>query len=490
MAFEFSSNHVQEISLDNLTSGNFLVIAIEVARKLKWKISSIREDGFIAYTKMSMRSFSEEVNIKILHKTVELKSECTGIQIIDWGKNKENISNFIYSFNEIKDSFTIEELDQKFEEIKPIFISKEEVILTHSSSAIKEKLTGILSIFKPTHGYFITPIIIDLNIVVFLIMAIKGVDVFAPDSDSLILWGANFRPLTLDGQWWRLFTSIFLHIGIFHLLMNTIALLYIGLLLEPRLGKTRLISSYVLTGIVASATSLWWHDLTISAGASGAIFGLYGVFLALLTTNLIEKHLRSALLISIASFVGYNLILGLQGNIDNAAHIGGLLSGIVIGYSMVPSLKRNDDLRSKLNHIAFATVITIALCTLIFKSIIPYQFEKYGSLVERFVELESMALEMFEMPESTPAEDLLFEIKTRSLYYWNENKKIINEANLLYLPDPILDRNKKLLQYCELRIQSCQLIYKAIEESTDDYSSQITETNDEIEAILNELNIK
>jgi rhomboid protease GluP len=127
---------------------------------------------------------------------------------------------------------------------------------------------------------------------------------------------------------------------------------------------------------------------------------------------------------------------------------------------------------------------------LIFKSIIPYQFEKYGSLVERFVELESMALEMFEMPESTPAEDLLFEIKTRSPYYWNENKKIINEVNLLYLPDPILDRNKKLLQYCELRIQSCQLIYKAIEESTDDYSSQITETNDQIEAILNELNIK
>ena len=138
----------------------------------------------------------------------------------------------------------------------------------------------------------------------------------------------------------------------------------------------------------------------------------------------------------------------------------------------------------------FSTAITIALCTLIFKSIIPYQFDKYNSLVERFVVLESMALEMFEMPESTPKEEFLFEIKTRSLYYWNENKKIINEADLLYLPGPIQIRNKKLLEYCELRIKNCQLIYKSIEESTVDYSLKINQTNDQIESILNELSIK
>jgi rhomboid protease GluP len=490
MAFVFYSKHIQEIPLDNLTSEHFLVIAIDVVRKLQWKISSIFENGFIAYTKIPVRSFNEEVNIRILDKTVELKSESTGIQILDWGKNKENISNFTHSFNEIKNSFTIEELDQKFEELKPLFISKEETILIQPPSAIKEILTGILSVFKPTQGYFITPILINLNIILFIIMVMKGAHIFSPDSQSLILWGANFRPLTLNGQWWRLFTSIFLHLDFFHLLMNTIALFYIGLLLEPRLGKTMLISSYVLTGILASTTSLWWHDLTISAGASGAIIGLYGVLLALLTTNLIEKHLRSALMIITASFVGYNLVLGLQGNTDNAAHIGGLLSGVVIGYSIVPILKRNDDLRSKINYVLFSTAITIALCTLIFKSIIPYQFDKYNSLVERFVVLESMALEMFEMPESTPKEEFLFEIKTRSLYYWNENKKIINEADLLYLPGPIQIRNKKLLEYCELRIKNCQLIYKSIEESTVDYSLKINQTNDQIESILNELSIK
>ena len=79
-------------------------------------------------------------------------------------------------------------------------------------------------------------------------MAINGVNIMLPDNGSLLNWGANFRPMTLDGQWWRLLTNCFLHIGIFHLLMNMYALLYIGVLLEPLLGRTRFLSAYLLTG--------------------------------------------------------------------------------------------------------------------------------------------------------------------------------------------------------------------------------------------------
>jgi len=103
--------------------------------------------------------------------------------------------------------------------------------------------------------------------------------------------------------------------------MNMYALLYISLLLEPHLGRTRFLTVYLLTGLTASLASLWWHNLTISAGASGAIFGMYGVFLSMHTTNLIEKSARKALLTSIAVFVGYNILNGLKPNsgIDNAA---------------------------------------------------------------------------------------------------------------------------------------------------------------------------
>ena len=127
--------------------------------------------------------------------------------------------------------------------------------------------------------------------------------------------------------------------------------LYIGLLLEPRLGTIRFLGAYILTGIAASITSLWWHDLTISAGASGAIFGMYGVFLAMLTTNLIEKSARKALLTSIGVFVFYNLVNGMKGGIDNAAHIGGLVSGLLTGYAFYPSLKRPEAINLKFSLI-------------------------------------------------------------------------------------------------------------------------------------------
>ena len=121
--------------------------------------------------------------------------------------------------------------------------------------------------------------------------------------------------------------------------MNMYALVYIGLLLEPYLGKTRLAVAYVLSGAAGGATSVFWHEVVVSAGASGAIFGLYGVFLAMLTTNLMEKSARKSLLISIGVFVFYNLANGMKAGIDNAAHIGGLISGLLIGYAYYPELK-------------------------------------------------------------------------------------------------------------------------------------------------------
>lgn len=487
MASGLSPRHIQEISLDSLSAKHFLIIALETAKKLNWNIGLISENGFIAYTKFSLSSYSEEVKVKITDKTVFLKSECTGSQLIDWGKNKENVLNFIDSVNEIKDKYSEEELSRKYEEITPSFVSKDEDILNQAPSTLKEKLTGVLSIFKPTHGYFITPILINLNIAIFIIMALSGVNVFLPDNESLISWGANFRPVTLEGEWWRLFTCCFLHIGIFHLLMNMYALLYIGLLLEPYLGKTRFLATYMLTGIASSTTSLWWHDLTISAGASGAIFGMYGVFLAMLTTNLIEKSARKALLTSIVIFVGYNLINGLKGGIDNAAHIGGLVSGILIGYSFYPSLKNEDD--KKLKHglvIAFSIIIVI-ISSIVYSNITPFEIEKYDKKMKDFVACESMALEMYKMGDNVPDERLLHEVKTRSIYYWEKNIKLINEVEQLYLPTPVHERNKVLLHYCELRLKSCELICKLLEEQNNIYESQLEDINKEIEKIVKEL---
>jgi membrane associated rhomboid family serine protease len=193
-------------------------------------------------------------------------------------------------------------------------------------------------------------------------MAINGAGIFDADGYTQVTWGSNFTPLTLSGDWWRLITCMFIHFGIIHLAMNTYALYMAGIYLEPMLGKTRFIVAYLCTGIVASIASLWWHSEGVnSAGASGAIFGMYGVFLALLFTNLIPKQIRGALLQSIGVFVVFNLIFGMKAGVDNAAHVGGLVSGVIIGFVYYPLLKKNETgIKSRVALAAIAGITVLS----------------------------------------------------------------------------------------------------------------------------------
>lgn len=203
-----------------------------------------------------------------------------------------------------------------------------------------KKHNSILSVLIPRRGFIATTVLIYVNIVIFILMAIAGVGIFMPDTLGLLEWGADFGPLTLTGDWWRTFTCNFVHIGIFHLIMNMYALLFICLWLEPLIGTRRMFFSYILTGLCSAACSLFIHSDLISAGASGSIFGLYGIFLAFLFSHRIEKSQRQALLASILVFVGYNLLNGMQSGVDNAAHAGGLISGIMLGYVYVFAYKQ------------------------------------------------------------------------------------------------------------------------------------------------------
>lgn len=201
----------------------------------------------------------------------------------------------------------------------------------------------MLEFFIPKKGFFVTPIIIDLNLLIYLGMIISGLGLVSFKGSDLLNWGANFRPLTTDGQWWRLLTSTFLHGGLMHILANMYGLLFVGIFLEPLLGAKKYAFVYLLTGILASVASIWWYDATVSVGASGAIFGLYGFFLACLLLKVFPPEFGKAFLASTLVFVGFNLLMGFTGGIDNAAHIGGLLSGFILGLIMSRQLKQQVE---------------------------------------------------------------------------------------------------------------------------------------------------
>lgn len=484
------AKYKQSISTDNLPDHVFIALAIEAAKSLGWNIGNKTENGFNAFTQFSMSSFGEEIKVSIEYGIADLKSECTGNQLIDWGKNKKNITELIAAIDQLKATHSHEEILAKAETQQAVAAQEDEVALIQDPTSGKENMGGFFSFFKPMKGYFITPILVNINILVFILMVISGVNVFLPDSESMIRWGANFRPVTLGGEFWRLITCCFLHIGIFHLLMNMYALIYIGLLLEPHLGRTRFLACYILTGLTASTASLWWHDLTISAGASGAIFGLYGVFIAMLTTDLIEKSARKALLLSVGIFVGYNIINGFKPNsgIDNAAHLGGLLGGLLIGYAFLPSLKKPAENKLKWATAGLLSLLTLASSFMVYKKL-PNDIAAYDKEMKRFATLETMALQVFQMPENTSNKVLMKELEDRGIYFWNENLELVKNCEKMDLPAKIKTRNKLLKEYCVLRIESYELLYKSLAENTRTYDAELNAYNQKIENVIREIEV-
>ncbi|HEX6227161.1 MAG TPA: rhomboid family intramembrane serine protease [Chryseolinea sp.] len=488
MAFGVSPRNIQEQIFDGLTYEELLITAFETANKLNWKIGFTSQRAFIAYSKFSMSSWGEAIHVNVEHQKLIVKSECTGNQIIDWGKNKQNVDAFFNAFKETMGKLSPDDIAHRYQQL-----GTDVTAPSHLIKAPSKKLAGLgghfFSFFIPAKTYFITPIIINLNILVFVVMILSGVDVMLPDTESLIVWGANFRPATLGGEWWRLLSSCFLHIGVIHLLMNVYALMYIGMQLEPMLGKRRFLLAYLLSGVAGSVNSLYWHELTVSAGASGAIFGMYGVFLAMLTTNLIERAARQTMLTSIAIFVGYNLLNGVRGGIDNAAHIGGLIAGLVIGYSFYPSLLKPNE-----EKLRYLTMTMVSLAVLTYAFVIyqrtPNDIGTYEQKMNEFVTIESLALGFYNKDLSAPKEELLKEIKDHGIHYWKEGMRIIAEADKLSLPEVLHAKNKKLIKYCDLRIKCYQLIYKAVAENTENYKIEIENYDKQIEDIVKELSIQ
>lgn len=483
MAVGFTPRHTESLSIEPYTEQEFLALAVEAANKEGWQITYLSEAGFIASTNNGMFTWNAEAKLKIEGNIAQITSESAGSEMIDWGKNRKNVHAFIDAFNTVKHQYDKERLHVIWTDLQHYFVDKQEDILILPPQSTKEKTKDFFSLFIPKKEFFVTPLLIDLNLIVFLLMALSGTNIMEPDSQSLLDWGANYRPLTLNGQWWRLLSSCFIHIGIIHLLLNMYALLYIGALLEPLLGKTRFFLAYILTGLAASTTSMWWHDYTVSAGASGAIFGMYGVFLAMLTTNLVEKTARQSMLPSIVVFVGYNLAFGLSPGIDNAAHIGGLLSGIMIGYGYYAVLS-SQKLKPVIMYVSLS-IMTLCYVGYFYLNT-TNDLGLYDAKMEEFGLLEQQAMKINEI-DNLPREQQLEFIQKSGIDNWKRSIDIILEADKLDLPEVLHEKNYSMIAYCQARIKSYELIYRSVAENSFNYQPEIDLYNKRADSIVQKL---
>jgi rhomboid protease GluP len=188
----------------------------------------------------------------------------------------------------------------------------------------------------PRRDAYGLPILLELNILVFVVMLLTSTGAASFDTSQLLAWGANYRPSLHGLGLFRLISSQFIHGSILHLLNNMYALIFAGVALAPITRKVGLIACYLLAGLGGSVASAVVHPATVSVGASGSIFGLFGVLLTLLALR-DERiaQLRSFILVNVLIFVGLNLLLGsISTGIDNAAHLGGLATGILLGLGL------------------------------------------------------------------------------------------------------------------------------------------------------------
>ncbi len=246
--------------------------------------------------------------------------------------------------------------DTKFDEEGVNLFMKITDDIAHKNEENGKRAEEIFAIRKP----YVTYALLAINILLFIIMVfVSGDGIYGFQTETLVKFGGNVKSLVLNGEYWRLIASAFLHDGFLHLICNMYALYVLGIQLENFFGKTRFAIIYLFSAITGNLLSLVFADPNVvSIGASGAIFGLFGSLLYF--GYYYRVYLGTVLRTQIVPVILINLLFGIvTPGIDNAAHIGGLIGGIFI--SMGIGVKFKSTKSDMINGMIVSTLYLLFL---------------------------------------------------------------------------------------------------------------------------------
>eukprot|EP01132_Coremiostelium_polycephalum_P011510 gene11510-14095_t len=490
------------IPLGEFPADRYLIIVKKVIENLGWKLSSVSASGVIAYTGLSFQSYSEEISVRITAGFAIFKSECIGIQLLfnDYGKNEQNLEKF---FNEFE--YVQYHLKDHWEEELHAFSLLEgrqgDPGLESPALAAKDKIKNIFYLFYPRKGYFVTPLIVDLNILFWFFCAffsviylglyqqgkIKGAG-GAPDFESLYhFFGANSREQFIKGQWWRLLSQQFVHFSFWHLFSNMYALIYIGLMVENKLGSLKTLCIYLLSGICAGVLSLVYHKTGVMGGASGAILGMFGAFLALLLSKAFERNAARALLISTMILVSYMLLNGwIKNKVDNAAHIGGLISGFLLGLLFFRDRFFGRPVPLLLRYSLGVLLVggTVAVSVLMIPR---YQIKAFETLQREYLSNWIDFNQVYRIERDFPKEKKLKIIRESGLEKWKENVRLVKKMNRLLLDDQQVLQREYDGKIAEKGLRLAKLMYEQSEKGSPVFKMEIGKLMMDIEKLKTEL---
>lgn len=463
------------VVLPGRRAGHALVLTYEAAKRMGWNFVTIKSGELACLLRDPA---GREILIRFTFGAEKVNLACTGVSDEEARHLAAAFEKTVAALSGLADTET---LDEEYRALHHAYFAGEQ--------PEQKPQPGLAGIIRPVAGYRVTPVLLLINVFIFLVMVGSGVNWLMPDPEVIMQWGANYKPLTLNGGWWRLLTAGFLHFGIIHLAMNMFALVQIGQTIERFIGSWRFLIAYLIALISGNILSLAWNDISISAGASGAVFGMFGVFLALLTTKLIARSVRRTLLMSMISVIGFNLIFGLQAGIDNAGHIGGLIGGMLAGYAMVPALRKQDkSLRGYvLPGLLGVLVIALAFITL---TKLPNDYPALNKRMEEIALLEEKAMAVINNSDAESDPTLPGRIYNEGIPAWKRIIYLTGEIDSLNLPDAYKENNLRVRKYAELQLKLYELHFNAATADSQTYDEEIKQTEREIEKLFKEIKKK
>ena len=444
------------------TKEQYLMLVQLSMTDLHWQADLTGPYQVAGRTKMNIFNAGQLITATVTGDTLSLTSHNGKLIVLDPNKNASNINNL-----------------QEYIRLNASIWSPEQLNTLYVDQLAAPINPIISSLVTGASAYYATYSLIGINVLVFLIMVCNGVSFSSPNTMDIYHWGANIRLYTLGGEWWRLVTSNFLHIGFLHLFFNMYALFFVGRYLEPILKKWNFLLMYLCTGVLASLMSIWWTGSRVSAGASGAIFGLYGIFIALMTTKIIDHRMRLGLLQSFVIFVLYSLFAGMQPGIDNAAHMGGLLSGLLFGYLFYGFYHFKKSL---LSGGLIITVVTTLFCSgyVVLNKTPKIKMIRYSN---HFAENENKALAIRDHINQKSSQSRMSLYKDVAAPAWQNCLKILDSISKVAQDTLISQKRISLLRgYIQFRIKENDLL---IARENGHFNQE-----DELDSIRNEVYLK
>ena len=483
-------HHTKDILVENMDTGDLPALAFGALEQLQWRVTYANDERIIAYTPRKWNRWEHQVIITILDNEVSVTSTSVhGERKDKW--NEKFTEAFSQAFELAKSRAGVREITEW----------RRKMIATNDATEAEERETAL--VLNPgKQKPLIAIVIIAINCLMYIIMVASGLDFMSPSPGEMLQWGGNYGPSTIHGEPWRLFTSIFLHYGVLHLLFNSIALYMVSATLEPMLGRARFLAAYLCTGVLASVASLWWHlpGGAVSAGASGAVFGLFGVMLALLSTKLIPAAARASLFQSLGLFVVYNLAYGLKSpGTDNAAHVGGLVAGLLLGYIFYAQLRRELNAARETGVIkranpagllglvaATALIVWATQTQPVFKNAVASQ-TKYSTILAEFSALEGTSIGIYQNTDGRDDEQYQTALKDTVLVNWTKSIALMEEAAALKLDEREQQVVQLLKDYSVLRAEETNIIIQYLASPGKETPTELEDVRKQIEAKLAEL---